>query len=518
MANKSLFAAIAGRLLPRADARNEAGGPAFARPPRQALAHYAATGCLNGTYYASAETQLAAILAVADPCSPEFVAKTAVWARQHAAMKDVPALLAAWLAARDGELLARVFDRVIDNSKMLRNFVQIIRSGVCGRKSLGTRPRRLVRQWLAARDASQIFRAAVGQSPSFTDIVRMVHPKPDTPEKSALFAWLCGRPHDAAALPAIVQHLERFSRGETREVPDVPFELLTALPLDAAAWSSIARHASWQMTRMNLNTFARHGVFAEPELVDLVAARLADRELVKSSRAFPYQLMIAYRNASPDVPAPIRAALHDAMEHATDNVPALPGQVHVLVDVSGSMQSPVTGHRRGATTAARCVDVAALVAATILRRNPTARVVPFHDRVVDVALEPRDTIVTNAERLAALPSGGTDCSAPLRQINAQRAPGDLVIFVSDNQSWVDAAHGHGATATLREWQTFQKRNPGAKLVCIDLQPYGTTQAPERQDILNVGGFSDRVFEVVRAFTDATLTPDHLVGVIEAIAI
>jgi 60 kDa SS-A/Ro ribonucleoprotein len=34
---------------------------------------------------------------------------------------------------------------------------------------------------------------------------------------------------------------------------------------------------------------------------------------------------------------------------------------------------------------------------------------------------------------------------------------------------------------------------------IDLQPYTTTQAPERSDILNVGGFSDAVFSVVASF-------------------
>ena len=33
----------------------------------------------------------------------------------------------------------------------------------------------------------------------------------------------------------------------------------------------------------------------------------------------------------------------------------------------------------------------------------------------------------------------------------------------------------------------------------DLQAYTTTQAPEREDILNVGGFSDAVFSVVAAF-------------------
>lgn len=57
---------------------------------------------------------------------------------------------------------------------------------------------------------------------------------------------------------------------------------------------------------------------------------------------------------------------------------------------------------------------------------------------------------------------------------------------------------------MTEWQEFvqnQRRHgvTAPKLVCIDLQPYGTTQAPDRDDILNVGGFSDAVFTVVASF-------------------
>ena len=54
----------------------------------------------------------------------------------------------------------------------------------------------------------------------------------------------------------------------------------------------------------------------------------------------------------------------------------------------------------------------------------------------------------------------------------------------------------------------------AKLVCIAVQPYTTTQAQDRSDILNVGGFSDAVFSVVAAF----LTEDtgRFVAEVEAI--
>jgi 60 kDa SS-A/Ro ribonucleoprotein len=37
------------------------------------------------------------------------------------------------------------------------------------------------------------------------------------------------------------------------------------------------------------------------------------------------------------------------------------------------------------------------------------------------------------------------------------------------------------------------------LVCIDLQANTTTQAAERDDIMNIGGFSDAVFNVVSTF-------------------
>jgi 60 kDa SS-A/Ro ribonucleoprotein len=516
MANKTLFKSLVGMLVPAADARNEHNAPAYALTPKQALAQYAATGCLGATFYADAEEQLAKVLELCARVEPEFVAKTAIYARERGLMKDTPALLLAFLAAKDVRLLSAAFPRVVNNGKMLRNFVQIVRSGVAGRKSLGTAPKRLVREWLEARDAAALFRASVGQSPSFADVVKMVHPKPRDPEREALYGYLVGRAHDPATLPALVREFEAFKAGDRANVPDVPFQMLTALELGTAEWTAIARRAPWQMTRMNLNTFARHGVFEQPGLTELIAQRLADPEQVKKARVFPYQLMVAYASADARVPAEARDALQDAMEVAISNVPGVRGKVYVFPDVSGSMHSPVTGYRKGSTTAVRCVDVAALVAAAVLRRNPRTEVLPFEQEVVGgLRLNPRDSVMTNAQKLAAVGGGGTNCSAPLRLLNERKAVGDLVIYVSDNESWVDARGGRG-TETMREWAKFKRRNPRARMVCIDVQPYGTVQAAESADVLNVGGFSDQVFDLVADFAAGRLGPDHWAGVIEAI--
>jgi 60 kDa SS-A/Ro ribonucleoprotein len=521
MVNTQLFKTLKGALLPDATVRNHEGAPAYALSPRHQLAQLAATGCLGQTFYASADTQLDTVRALAEQVDAAFAAKTAIYARAAGHMKDMPALLAAMLAVRDVALLNFVFGRVVDNGKMLRNFVQIVRSGAVGRKSLGSRPKKLVQTWLLSASEKQLLNAAVGSTPSLADVVKMVHPKPAEAWRAAWFAWLIGKPFDEAALPPITQAFERFKResaeGVASDVPDVPFQMLTALELSTEQWAQIARAGSWQMVRQNLNTFARHGVFELDGMADAVAAKLRDREAVAKARVLPYQLMSAFKATGEAVPAVVRDALQDAMEAALANVPAFDGRVVVCPDVSGSMSSAVTGHRGSATSSVRCIDVAALVAAAVLRKNPSARVLPFEQDVVKLSLNARDSIMTNAQALASIGGGGTNCSAPLALLNKERAKVDLVILVSDNESWVDASR-RGATQTMREWEALKQRNPQARLVCIDIQPYGTTQAAERRDIMNVGGFSDAVFTTVAQFAEGKTGAEHWVGEIEKVSL
>lgn len=518
MANKSVFAATLGRLLPKATQINAAGAKAYALSDAHALAQLAMTGTFGTAFYADPQAQVDQLLVHAEAVTPEFLAKTALHVRAKGHMKDTPALLLAVLARRDPALFAVVFSRVIDNGRMLRTFVQIIRSGQTGRKSLGSRPKAMVQHWLNAASDRTLLAASVGNDPSLADVIRMVHPKPETAARAAFYAWLIGKPADSAALPQVVHDWLAFRAGLTAEVPDVPFQMLTDMALTPAQWAQIARNGSWQMLRQNLNTLGRHGAFAVPGVVAHVAEVLRDPARVKAARALPYQLLATLQALSASVPGQVREALHDAMELAVGNVPSLPGAVAVCPDVSGSMSSPVTGLRKGATTAIRCIDVAALVTAAVLRKNRGATVLPFEVKVRQAALEPRDTILTNAAKLAALGGGGTNCSAPLAWLNAKRMAPDLVIFVSDNQSWVDARAGGQATGMMAERVKLKARNPRARLVCIDIQPYGTTQAAERADVLNIGGFSDAVFDQIADFAAGRMGPNHWVGQIEAVAL
>jgi 60 kDa SS-A/Ro ribonucleoprotein len=522
MSNKHLFSRPSRSKAPRPDAfnssapsgcrtrlrriLNEAGGPAYAFSPEHALAQYAVTGTLYGTFYASDEEQLAKVKSLASKVSPELVAKTAVYCRQRGGMKDVPAFLVAWLATHDVGLMLRVFPRVIDDARMMRKFVAIVRSGETGRKSFGSAPKRALREWFQSRTPETIFRQSIGQSPSMSDVIKMVRPPPRNDKgeadavREALYGYLIGKNVDQAQLPALTQAFEAWKKNVEEPLPDVPFEMLTCLPLRAEHWTKLARRMTFDQLRQNLNTLLRHGVFTDPAIVDLVAERLSDVEAVKRSRTLPYQLLAAYRAASGAVPVAIVHALARAVEHAVANVPTMGKAVVLCPDVSASMHSAITGDRGSATSVVRCVDVAALVTAALLRKNERAIVLPFSDDVVPLRLNTLDSVVTNAELLSSLPSGGTTCSAPLRWLNACGEAPDVVLVVSDNQSWTDfASRGGRGTPMAEEWERLRARNPSTKLVLIDLQPYATTQVPMRPDVLHVGGFSDAVFDVVSRF-------------------
>ncbi len=401
--------------------------------------------------------------------------------------------------------------------------------------ALSSSLQRALQRWLNDASVGKLLSASIGNDPSLRDVLRMARPTPKDNVRGALFGWLTDKevdkwaPATEADLPAAVQSLIAYRAADTAEAQtliagDFPTTVRWDLLADAAkgplVWKAIARQMGPQALRMNLNTLLRHDVFKNgngPDnvMIDCVASRLADADDIARSRQVPYQFLAAYLNASAEVPQKIKASLHQAAEIACGNVPELPGPIVIGLDTSGSMGCPVTGWRgRGGTTKMRCVDVAALFAAAILRRNPDSIVIPFDTRAYNVRIDPQDTILSLSERLAKYGGGGTDCSIPLAEANKRHSKRPLVgcVLVSDNESWITGgrAYGYGcrgSTGVMTEWQKFvtSARRHGItdpKLVCIDIQPYGSSQAPERDDMLNIGGFSDAVFNVVSSFMSA----------------
>jgi 60 kDa SS-A/Ro ribonucleoprotein len=494
---------------------NNAGGAAYSLDAKAALTQLAMTGCFNGTYYASAKDQLNKVIDLADKLDPIFIAKLAVYARQKGVMKDMPAVLLAILANKDINLLSVIFNKVIDNSKMLRNFIQIIRSGVTGRKSLGTRPKKLIQNYLNMLTDEQLFKSDIGNNPSLKDIIRMVHPVPLNKQRSALYCYFLGKDYNKSDLCQLAQTFENFKNNIDLDVPNVPFEMLTSFQLLPKHWKQIAKKATWTQLRMSLNCFLKHGVFEDDSLVDFIANKLQDEILIKKSKVFPYQLYTAFQNVNSNMPSKIKVALQKATEISLFNVPEFNSKIYVLIDTSGSMGQSITGARGSSTSATTCMDVAALIASAILKKNIDAEIIPFDTQVHRVKLNPLDSIATNTKKLAEFCGGGTDCSCAINYLNAKKAKGDLIIMISDNESWSSRFEGDG-TRMNNEWLNFKKNNKKSKLVCIDITPNDTVQVESKKDVLNLGGFNDSCFEVIAKFIENGSDKDLYIKTIESV--
>lgn len=519
MANRTLFktqtplqsrASVNPKQLPVV--KNEAGGQAFSFEDKHALAQLAVTGAFGNTFYVDASTQLDRAKALVAKVDAPFIAKLAVYAHESGRMKDMPAFLAAVLHGRgESELLAQVFPRVISTFKMLSNFVQIVRSGAVGRKSFGSATKTLIKNWIAGKTAQQVFNGSIGlSSPSVADIIKMVHPRANGFDQDAVFAYLTearGWEEKTGNLPEDVRVFEALKRGQTNVVPNVPFRALTNVELSAAQWREIALNMPWDTLRQNLNMLERRKVFEDKGFLHTVAEKLASPENVRKAKVMPYQLYTTFQNTT-DLPSELTNALQDAAEVSTENVPSFNRDVALLVDVSGSMGGLIMGTRPGVPAGkTRCVDVAGLMASCVLRQNKNGRVILFNhlggyggkvNGVAEMHLNARDSIMTNAKNIADALGGGTDISLPFMALNREKAKADLLIMVSDNESWSGYGGRLGANA---EWVSYNNRVKNSKLVNIDIQPNISTQVPDNKNVLNIGGFNDSIWLTIEQFVN-----------------
>lgn len=496
------------------DTTNAAGGLAYVMTAEESLAQLVCTGFFADTFYVEAKEQLNQVLDFASKCDDQFVAQCARYARRAGFMKDSPAVLLAYLFGKKSAALThQLFHEVIDNAKMLSNFVAAVRSAKFGRRSLGTRGKKLVSSVLNSWGLDYLWRQSIAKDPSLADVIRLARPKAPDAARNAMFRFLIGK-EPTAELPQLVRDTLAFREGMTKDpagcalpVPDVPFNMIDSVKLRADQWKELFNRGGFQFTRMNLNTAQRQGVLDDPDVVRVIAERLADAEGVRKARQFPYQLYMSYKAATIDrgdakpLPDSIRDALHAAMENSLMNVPEFPAKTFVAVDCSGSMFSPATGRCGPMTSAVSYAEVAALFAAAIAKKTPGCRVMTFTDTAVFVDIERRDTVASIALKLAKA-GGGTNCSAPLAKLNEINADVGLFILISDLESWLDSGYSRTKlTGTVEEWAKLKHRCPDARQIRINISPNATDQLPKRRDTLRVGGFSDAVFSSIAAWTE-----------------
>ena len=480
---------------------NHEGAVAYRITAEQALAQLISVGFLDNKYYTSAEEQLEMVKKLCSESSPEFVAACAVYSSEQG-MKDMPVVLLGLLRQMSLPLFKQTFPIVIRDGGRLRTFVGALRAGQFGSKNLNTVGMNLIEQWFNSRTPLQVWRQSVGNNPSLSNVMALAHPAPGTDVERQAVYTLLRKNKKTENLPQEIKNYYEFVKDQVNnEMPRAGFMRMKALALTPQNWIKLSDQMSWTELRMNINLLEKNKVLDNPEALAKIVTKLTNPEEVKRSRVFPYQIYTSYENTKHVV---LRNALQTALDHSVANVPELPGNVVLAVDVSYSMTAPVNGNTiknknsKTPNNPMTCARVAAIMAMAFYKKNPTAKVYTFDSSPVEYTsrLNSHDSIVTNMDKLK-FTSGGTDIACTMNAVLGKQQPVDYMIIFSDYEN-NDQYKEKGGTASALAWKKIKSKNPNARLIMIDLMGARTAQVPiEDKDTLYISGFSDGLFSAVK---------------------
>lgn len=334
--------------------RTAEGGTGYNQDSKTELYTLAVTNMVSeATFYEGAEVRdnrFVSLVHEVTKLDPEWVRKFGPWLRSTANMRSASVVLAVEYVRAGGEfgreLIAAVCQRGDEPSEVLGYYLSHYGKNVpwAVKQGLSDACARLYtqRNFLKYDSANDTVRMA--------DVLELCHCKPASIQQSALYKHIIDyrhkRPHDVLALEsaglADLSYAYRYAdigenerRGFLKHatLPSIwDWEKLSGwIPMDAEAWEVVIPQMGYMALLRNLRNFEEKGVSSE--VLDKVAAKIADPGEVANSRQFPYRFWSAYKQAGLRFAWP----LEQAVQHSLSNIPRLSGRTLIMVDVSGSM-------------------------------------------------------------------------------------------------------------------------------------------------------------------------------------
>lgn len=211
-------------------------------------------------------------------------------------------------------------------------------------------------------------------------------------------------------------------------------------------------------------------------VIDKLCNLLSNGELIRKGKIMPYQIDTAvevireeltYNTYTPQV---LMALQNGYLASIPNLAAALPGKTCVMIDCSGSMQTPCTKNGKAMKNATACKK-AGLLAATIAQAT-NADVVRFGSSAEYVSYNPATDVFRLAEVFSYANMGGTSISSAFELIRKSRKAYDRIILLSDNEC--NRRGGYYGDWTKDAYAKYVHDIASPYVYCIDLAAYGTT--------------------------------------------
>ena len=366
------------------------GTPAVALSAEQALRR-SVLSCLlwENEFYEDGQAIADRIFALAVDVAPATVAALAIEAREQFKLRHAPLMLLVALVKQGGPLVAPTIERVIQRADELSELVAIYFRN--GKKPLSKQLKLGLARAFTKFDAYALAKYDRAGAVRLRDVLFLCHAKPRDEAQAVLWKQLAQNQLSApdtweVALSGGADKGETFTR------------LLTE------------RKLGYLALLRNLRNMDQSGV-DEVLVKDAIIARRG------AERILPFRYVAAARAAPRFEPW-----LDQALSETILEAPVLTGRTVVLVDVSGSMDVPLS--RKSDLTR---LDAAATLASVI---PGDVRVFSFSNEVVEVP--PRRGMAGVDAIVKSQGHGGTELGKAVTRINAIKH--DRLIVISDEQS------------------------------------------------------------------------------------
>jgi 60 kDa SS-A/Ro ribonucleoprotein len=488
--------------------QNAAGGFAWTISDWARLDRFLVLGAEGGSYYATERALTRENAQAVERCvtldAPRVVARTVEISEAGRAPKNDPAIFVLAMASKLGDLAGRraaleALPRVCRTGTHLMHFAEYVQAfGGWGR---GTRS--AVARWYNAKPvadlAYQVVKYQSRDGWSNRDVLRLAHPKGETPAHDFLYRWIVsGRLAPAQGLE-LVGALEELKAATsmTQVVSllqdfDLPRECVpTKWLAEAAVWDALLERMPVTAMIRNLATMTRVGLIAPlAESTALIVKRLGDEALLRAARVHPIAVLAALvtyqsghgvRGKSSWRPVPAITDALDGAFYATFQSVEPTGKRSLLaLDVSGSMGAGAVAGVPGFTPRVASAAMALVTAATEARHA----FVSFQTELTPLSISPRQRLDEVVRTMDGLPFGGTDCSLPIVWALEQRLEVDTFVVFTDSETWAGKVHPAQALRAYR-----QAMGLPAKLIVVGMVSSGFTIAdPNDAGMLDVVGF------------------------------
>ena len=530
----------------RADqTRNAAGGYTFQVGDWERLHRFLTLGTDGGTYYTKAEDLTRQNAEVVFRCAAadgqRLVREIVEISTAGRAPKVNSAIFALAVAsAADDENTRRAalsaLTEVCRTGTHLYTFTRYAEQF----RGWGRAMRRAVATWYDDRDLGkltyQVLKYRQRDGWTHRDLLRLSHADGAGDRgHAALYEWVTKGGEGDGLLP-LVEAFQNAQRATTvaewvrlvEAHKDLSWEMLPDAALTKPqVWEALL-HNRIPMTALmrQLGRLSKIGLVSDNlgnTATRLVVEQLADERAIRNARIHPINVLVALSTYASgrgirsttggwQVSQKVVDALDAAFYLAYGNVEASGKRMLLACDVSGSMDSPVSGLP---LTCRVVTGALALVTASVEKEHqivgftggdPTGRPSGFphgglyrtHGRdagLWPMQISPRQRLDDVVRYMDGLPFGRTDCGAPMVWALNNKVPVDQFTILTDNETWAGPVHPHQALEQYR-----QKMGIDSTLVVVAMTATGSSIADPRDPRqLDVSGFDSTVPQVISDF-------------------